>query len=424
MKYLFTSFALFFLFCHSYGQDNLLLSKSIEKIVKKYNVTGLQVALILDGAVIYNSEFGYANLAANKMVDSETAFRIASISKTITATAIMQLYEQGKISLDEDISRYLGYKVRNPKYPDDKITIRMLANHVSGLNDGWGYDDFLNATYSEKIPDIKELILPGGNFYTKDMWKSYKPAGGYVYCNCGYGLLGTIIEKVSGERFDIYCRKHIFEPLEMKSSFNVDDVDIKNLAALYRNSIAQYDAYGLKKEPRDLSRYVTGTNAAAFSPQGGLRTSALDLAKFLLMHMNKGSWNNKKILDDTTALTAHNYIFPYRGWKGLNFGSGVSFYFTQSLLKGQTLIGHAGGAYGLVSGMYFDKNRRYGIIFFANGGNYGPDENDSNTFERTLMAVMYDYIRPKLSIENEIFTDIDLLKNMPKDIFRMPKIKK
>jgi CubicO group peptidase (beta-lactamase class C family) len=326
--------------------------------------------------------------------------------------------------LDEDISKYIGYKVRNPNYPDEIITIRMLANHVSSLNDGIGYDGFLDATYSAVIPDVKELLLPEGGYYTKDMWMKYKPGMGYIYCNSGYGLLGTIVEKVSGERFDQYCIKHIFNPLKMKSRFNVDDVDLKNLAVLYRDTIPQYDNYGAKKEPRDLSHYTIGTNAAAFSPQGGLRTSAIDLAKFLLMHINKGSYKGAKILNDTTALILQGKVFPSKGLGNTDKNRGVSIHYTQSLLKGNVLIGHAGGAYGLVSGMYFDKYRRYGIIFFANGGDYGPDDGYSQ-FEKDLTAVIYDYLRPKIDIMNEIFVDPDLQKALPKEnVYKMPEVKR
>jgi CubicO group peptidase (beta-lactamase class C family) len=409
MRFTVTCFIIIFAFLNSFGQSNSELNSSIEKLIQKYNVTGLSVCLTMDNEIVYKKSYGYANLKYGNKVNDSTFFRIASVSKTITGTAIFQLYEQGLLSLDADISHYLGYKVRNPKYPDNIITIRMLANHVSSLNDGMGYDGFLSATYSAQIPDIKELLLPDGAYYTKDTWQNYKPGGGYVYCNSGYGLLGTIVEKVSGERFDRYCKNHIFTPLNMKSSFNVDDVDIKNLAVLYRDTIPQYDNYGLKKAPRDLSRYVIGTNAAAFSPQGGLRTSACDLAKFLLAHINKGYYNGAKILNDTTALILEGKVFPLKGLGNPVKNRGVSMHYTQSLLKGNVLIGHAGGAYGLVSGMYFDKYRRIGIIFMANGGEYGADDGYSQ-FEKELSAVLYNYLRPMLNIENDIFVDMDLLQ--------------
>ena len=424
MRFAIICFTILCSFLSSFGQNNTTLNLSIEKVIKKYSVTGLSICLILDNEIIYNNAFGYSNLSPKKAVNVETFFRIASISKTITGTAVMQLYEEGKLSLDEDISKYLSYKVRNPNYPDDIITIRMLANHVSSLNDGIGYDGFLDATYSAVIPDVRELLLPDGGFYTKDMWMKYKPGAGYIYCNSGYGLLGTIVEKISGERFDQYCIKHIFNPLKMKSRFNVDDIDINNLAVLYRDTVPQYDNYGTKKVPRDLSKYVIGTNAAAFSPQGGLRTSAIDLAKFLLAHINKGSYNGTKILNDTTALILEGKIFPLKGLGNPDKNRGVSIHYTQSLLKGNVLIGHAGGAYGLVSGMYFDKYRRYGIIFFTNGGRYGADDGYS-TYERELIAVIYNYLRPKINIENDIFTDLDYMKYLPKQVpYKMPEVKK
>ncbi len=422
MKFTSICFTLLITYLTSFGQSNTSLNTAIEKVVTKYDVVGLSVCLVLDNEIIYKNSFGYSDIGNNRMVNDSTFFRIASISKTITGTAIMQLYEQGRLSLDNDISNYLGYRVRNPYFPDEIITIRMLANHISSLNDGFGYDDFLDATYSSVIPDIKELLLPGGAFYTRDMWKKYKPGTGYVYCNSGYGLLGTIVEKVTGERFDQYCIKNIFNPLKMKSRFNVDDADISNLAVLYESRVPQYDNFGGKKVRRDLSNYIAGTNAAAFSPQGGLRTSAIDLSKFLRMHINKGEYNGTKILNDTTALIIEGRVFPLRGLGNPDKNRGVSIHYTQSLLKGTVLIGHAGGAYGLVSGMYFDKYRKFGIIFFANGGKYGSNDGYSR-FEKEIVAVLYDYLRPMLNMENSIFVDLDAMKALPGETkYKKPKM--
>jgi CubicO group peptidase (beta-lactamase class C family) len=415
IKYIILAFMLVCCSVNMYAQYVERIEEEIEKVFNKFNLVGLQTIIILDNKIIHSSCFGFSNVELSKEVNIHTAFRIASISKTITITAIMQLYERGLLSLDDDVSKYLGFKLRNPNHPNDIITIRQLANHVSGLNDGSGYDGFLEATYSSNIPPIRELVQPNGKFFTNDMWTNSQPNSKYLYCNCAYGLLGTIVERVANERFDIYCKKNIFEPLDVKSNFNVDEIDLSNLAVLYRNLEPQYDDYGEKKEPRDLSSYIIGANGAAFSPQGGLRTSAIDLSHFLLMHINKGKWNDKQILHDTTAIIVHGKIFPYYGWERYKFQEGVSFAITQSLVRGQVLIGHAGGAYGLVSGMYFDKDRRYGIIFFANGGNYGYVGEEYSLFQTQYMALLYSFIRPKLSPENGIFVDIELLKALPKD---------
>jgi CubicO group peptidase (beta-lactamase class C family) len=401
---LFFVFVSFFVFtvtsngCSNDGQRDEKFEAQIETIFNKFKLVGLQTVILLDGKTIHSSCFGYADIEKKREVNTNTFFRIASISKTITITAIMQLYERGLLSLDEDVSQYLGFELRNPNYPDEVITIRHLANHVSGLNDGTGYDEFLGATYSDKIPPSKELVQPIGKFFTKDMWTNSPPNGEYLYCNCAYGLLGTVVERAANERFDIYCKKNIFEPLDMKSGFNVDEIDISNIAVLYNNKLEpQYDNYGDKKEPRDLSSHVIGVNGAAFSPQGGLRTSALDLSHFLLMHINKGKWNGKQILHDTTALIAHGKLDALNNLHESGSRHGIGFVITPTLLKGQSLIGHSGSAYGLVSGMYSDVDRRYGIIFFATGGSYNyMGEN----FQTQYMALLYSYIQKNLLRDN------------------------
>ena len=192
---------------HSFSQSLFELDSAIEKIIKKYKLIGLSICVILDNNIIFEKYSGFADIKNKRLINDSTSFRIASISKTVTGTAIMQLYEKGLINLDDDISNYLGYKVRNPKYPEDIITIRQLANHISSLNDGLGYGEFLNFAYSSNIPDIKDLLTPQGKFYTKDIWGNYKPGTKYSYCNAGYALLGTIVEKVTKTRFDLYCKK-------------------------------------------------------------------------------------------------------------------------------------------------------------------------------------------------------------------------
>ncbi len=395
---------------HSFSQSLFELDSAIEKIIKKYKLIGLSICVILDNNIIFEKYSGFADIKNKRLINDSTCFRIASISKTVTGTAIMQLYEKGLINLDDDISNYLGYKVRNPKYPEDIITIRQLANHISSLNDGLGYGEFLNFAYSSNIPDIKDLLTPQGKFYTKDIWGNYKPGTKYSYCNAGYALLGTIVEKVTKMRFDLYCKKNIFDKLGMKSSFNVDDMNLNNIAVLYRDSIPQFDNYEGHKVPRDLSNYLPGTNAAAFAPQGGLRTSAKDLSKFLRAHINKGVFNNHRILSDSSCVLMHSSVFPLRGLGFLSKKSTISFHFTESLLKDNVLIGHAGGAYGLLSGMYFDKNRKYGIIFFANGGKYGNYSSGYTDFEKELVSIIYFYLRPLIDVKNYIFTDIEILK--------------
>jgi CubicO group peptidase (beta-lactamase class C family) len=303
----------------------------------------------------------------------------------ITATALMQLYDQGLFSFDDDISTHLGFTLRSPWFPDDTITIGMVASHTASLRDGSTYDTFLSASYSNNPPPVlSSLLIPGGAYYSSSNFSSSKrPADKYFnYANINYGILGTLIEKLSGERFDEYCRRHIFDKLGINASFNIQDIrSINDIAVLYRYSgstwIAQADNYnGVRPAPRDLSGYVTGTNGFLFGPQGGLRISSSGMAVLLKMQLNNGNYNGVTILSDSSAVKMRTPVWSYNGSNGNNYygifnSYGYGTHRTPDLLQGQTLYGHPGEAYGLISDAYFSTAGDYGIVFITNGGRWG-----------------------------------------------------
>lgn len=376
---------LFFMFTvwpkASHSQSDSL-NQMLLKIQQQHQLAGLSVVVVKNGTFAFSKGYGLRDRSQNLPVNDSTIYRIASISKTITATAMLQLYEKGRLKLDEDASSYLGFSLRHPKFATDIITVRMLLTHTSSLRDGNGYDRFLSATYSENPPpDIQDLIIPGHRYYTSDMWAgNFRPATHYfTYANINFGLLGTIVEKVSGQRFDIYCRENILTPLGITGSYNIQDIpDINQVAVLYRLQgstwMPQAENYqGRKPAPRDLSQYIIGSNAVIFAPQGGLRISANDLAKFLFAQLNHGISQGVTLLADTTVARMQQPVWIDNGSNGDNYYGifktySLGMHRTGDLLPGEILYGHPGEAYGLISDMYFSVNRNYGIIFITNGG--------------------------------------------------------
>ena len=156
--------------------QNQKTDKELEEIMKRNQAVGLTVVAVKDGKIIYHKSLGYKDLENKKQLADGDLFRIASISKSFTATSIMQLVEQGKIDLNGDASDYIGFKIRNPKYPDTKITIKMLLSHSSSLNDSEGYFS-LNA------------INPDSSKTWKKAYNNYMPGTQYEYCNLGFNPL-------------------------------------------------------------------------------------------------------------------------------------------------------------------------------------------------------------------------------------------
>ena len=187
----------------------------------------------------------------------------------------MQLVEQGKINLDEDVSRYLGFTLRNPKYPNKAITSRMLLSHTSSIRD-----------YPTAYVPFKSNVK---SFFTSaDCWTASRaPGAWFSYSNLNFILLATIMEKVSGQRFDKYMNKNVLKPLDIKGSFNLRDFsssDLQKMGTLYRKTKGEADRYYAQMDDRPIelpnaaqqANYRTGTNAGIFSPQGGLRVSPVE----------------------------------------------------------------------------------------------------------------------------------------------------
>ncbi|MBN2878316.1 MAG: beta-lactamase family protein [Clostridia bacterium] len=267
------------------------LEAFLDNKMKKMGVAGLAFAVV-DGEEI--SEFysyGYADIANKTPINEDTIFQMASVSKTVTGTAIMQLSEAGKIDIDTDINEYLPFKVSNPHHPETTITTRMLLTHTSSIIDNWDvYDSFYTIDSGGGDPTIsladfnKGYLTPDGDYYDTELnFSEEAPGAYYEYSNCGYALLGYIVECVSGTEFNKYCNENIFTPLGMDSTrWFLSETDLSRLAKPHEGENA-------------LPYYSFATY-----PDGCLRTSANDYSKFLLMYMNGGTLGGAKILEQST----------------------------------------------------------------------------------------------------------------------------
>jgi CubicO group peptidase (beta-lactamase class C family) len=359
---------------------------------------GTLVVFCKDG-IIENIAIGKSDYARDINTSVNTKYRIASISKTITAIAIMQLVEQNLLDLDADISTILGYSVQNPNHPTIPITTRMLLSHTSSIIDGSTYGSFMNATINNNpIPNLSEILTPSGTFYTTGQFNNTIPGTYFNYSNINYVILGTIVEKISNLRFDVYCKQNISNPLQIDASFNVNDLtDINQLAVLYRkiNGVwtPQADNYaGAQPTFNNLSGYIPGTNGGRFGPQGGFRCSGQDLAKIFMVLMNKGTFNGNTLLSESScnAMLANawtfngnngnNYFGLFRSW-GLGIHRITSTPGNDIVLPGSvSMLGHTGEAYGLVSDAFFDTIRKVGFVFMNNGVGIGYQTNNNSAF--------------------------------------------
>jgi D-alanyl-D-alanine carboxypeptidase len=386
-------------------------------------LASLAVVVVVDNQIVHECSLGNRWIdpldpARSLPLTSETSFRVASISKLVTALAVMQLVERGLVELDRDVGDYLGFALRNPHFPATPITTRMLLSHTSSLRDG--------DLYTAALPDLLEdffspagaLYAHGAHFAAPQPGQDVTPGRFFCYANLNCGVLATIVERVTGQRFDLYVHDHILRPLEIDGGFNVNllsDRAFQQIATLYRRQqwgvwsldgpwAPQVDDYrGVRpaspapvRAPCTLDEYRVGTNGTLFSPQGGLRISARDLVKIMQLFMNGGRCGDVQIVQpatltqmlsvqwryDADAANGDPYGGLMRAW-GLGpqrttahhdgargaAGSGDR-HAADSTLQ---LWGHAGDAYGLLGGLWCDPAQRRGFIYIIGGVGADPE---------------------------------------------------
>ncbi len=361
------------------SQDILQLSNRFNQISGQYDAVGASYCLVYNQQ-IYNFNYGWKDYDRELRIDSDTKFRIASISKVITAIAAMKLVEEGLLELDSDISNYLGYDLRNPNYPNNIITLRHLLTHTSGLRDSNAYSNFLTASYAQSPPAISELLLVSGDYYNSSIWTTYYAPGnqaGWDYSNLSAGIVATIVEIMAEEHFSTFCEENIFAPLEIEACWNNFSAlsDIDDLAVLYRFvggiPSPQADNYqGLYPSEVDLEEIPLGWNGLIYAPQGGLRISTSDLAKIFLMLKNRGSYDEVEILSQTTISDMEELNWSGSGLGGFFTEMGLQLQRSYDLFDNELFYGHAGEAYGLISDAYYNIGRDIVIIFLTNGANF------------------------------------------------------
>ncbi|MNK73193.1 D-alanyl-D-alanine carboxypeptidase precursor [compost metagenome] len=325
----------------------------LKQIMEKYSAVGTAVAVVKKGKVVYTQAFGLKDLDNKIPLANNDIFRIASISKSFSTTAIMQLVETGKISLDDDFGDLVGFKIRNPKFPDQKITLKMALSHTSGLNDSQGYLN-LDVINPDKNPDWAKC------------YNDYLPGTKFDYCNLNFNLIGTILEKQSGERFDRYIKKQILKPLGLYAGYCVDSLDSTRFVKLYEYHADTkiYTASPAAYAPRrtEIAGYVMGYSTPVFSPTGGMKISAGDLATYMIMHMNYGKANGVRIISKRSAALMQTAL-------SANEGYGLALRSADNLIPGIKLKGHTGSAYGLYSTMFFNPKQKFGFVIITNGIN-------------------------------------------------------
>ena len=413
-----------------FGYDMLSNSNSLQQSIEEIaagnantpRLAGVQVVTIKGGEIHEKAATGFALIKADGSMTSMTTdhkVRIASISKLVLTLGLMTLVEQGDIDLEADINRYLDAPMRNPNHPNVPITLSMILSHTSSIRDTGGY------FVAYKDGELMDFFKPSSTRWGDGShWAGAdQPPGVYFeYANINFGIVATIIENVSGTRFDRFMQERLFTPLGINASFNSCDIydgswDL--LSATYRTRDSegvwhkdgpwrsQVDGephchYGhpalTRSDPAPdagtiASDYALGSNAALFSPQGGLRISGRDLAKIMRLMIGGGSVDGVTILKAETIDTMLTARWVYdemlkngnsagedtadSASAGLMTSYGLSVHIIETAnfgLEGpnRILYGHFGEAYGLLSTFLYDPITKNGVVIFLTGSAEDP----------------------------------------------------
>jgi CubicO group peptidase (beta-lactamase class C family) len=312
----------------------------LEEAIKAEEVPGLVAMVVKDGKIVYHSAKGFADVGEGKKMEKNSIFRIASQTKAITSTAILMLYEEGKIQLDDPISKYIpefanpqvlvSFRYADSSYtskPSSKvITIRHLLTHTSGL--GYGVidgDERMKMIYHKAgVTDLftTEKISIGES--VKRLAKlplHHEPGAKFTYSE-GLDVLGYLVEIVSGKPFDVFLKERIFDPLGMNDTrFYLNEAQGTRLVEVHTYQGGKWQEYPVTfYDPA----YPKKGAKTFFSGGAGLSSTTEDYAKFLQMYLNGGTYNGQRLLSPLTIQTAMQnqvgYLWNTDHFHGLAFG--------------------------------------------------------------------------------------------------------
>ena len=383
-------------------RDEEALIEFIESIIQTNLIPGVSVSIVKDQHIVWEKHFGYADIDDEILVNEETMFILSSVSKTITATALMQLWEQGLFELDDNINNYLPFDVVHPDHPFFGISFKMLLSHTSGIKDNWSVMDYYDGDSELELGYyLEEYLTPEGQFYgSNSSFTNSAPGTIYRYSNIGAALIGYLVESISNQPFNEYCYNNIFNPLDMGNAywFLSEISDLSQVAVPYSLSggsgstcyeigCGVYDesnpcfcdaaCVGYDDCCPDYEEVCgeggTGGSQTNLSeqyhygysdyPSGQLRTSSNNLAKLMAAYINDGIYNGVRILDSETVELMRTIHYP-----NADSQQGLIWYYKNS--NGRTLFGHNGGDLGSSTEMFVDFESDIGVIVLTNASNY------------------------------------------------------
>lgn len=348
---------------HSRDRQAALPPETLDSAINAYmgqsHVRGIQALILKGDSIAWSRNYGFSVAGTSVAVADTTVFILASISKAVLSIAILQLWEHGQLDIDADVSDYLPFAVENPLFPDSAITIRMILAHVSSIdrNDASWVPDI---TYGGDSPlDLEQYLenylVPGGTTYQTTNYLPIGPGTYRQYSNYAFSVLGLVVEHVTGDSLQRYCRDSVFAPLGMnETAWHLANLRVGNVAMPTYYNQGQFWSYGHLGLP--------------IWPCGQLRTSSEQLSRVMQVFLNYGRVGDIRILDSLTVVKMREIQYAgvtvAPGLEGIDWGLGWFRYAAD--VPGQYVWGHDGGLPGTLTAMYCLPEEDFSVIMFMN----------------------------------------------------------
>jgi CubicO group peptidase (beta-lactamase class C family) len=358
--------------------DSDSLERKIERMLAEARGSGMACAIVGPGRVKWSKGFGLAHVEHQRPMLADTVINVASVSKTVTAAAVMQVWEQRQLSLRDDIAKHLPFPIRNPHFPEAPITLEQLLTHRSSIKDGPSYiRTYVCGDSPLALGDwLEAYFTPGGAYWSEaGNWHPWPPgtadppAEPRPYSNVGFGLLGYLVECVTQRPFSAFCKEHIFGLLGMRhTGWFIHEIDVARHAVPYvrapdpRSPEAEQAFRALRPTGIDVKSLPPGTLVPlclygfADYPDGSLRTSANELARFLAAHLAQGRAYGGRLLKPETLAVM---------FSGGHFGQHLC-WSARQLPDGRPIIMHGGRDPGVTAFIAFEPSSRLGAVCLRN----------------------------------------------------------
>jgi CubicO group peptidase (beta-lactamase class C family) len=344
----------------------------MKEFIEETKAPGMAVSVVAGGEVVYAAGFGTRDAAKTQPVTPETIFGVASVSKSFTCLGILQLAESGRLSVNDPVQKYIpGFDL--PGGGGDKVTIHHFMTHSAGIpplptlnysirgntakdacveaekQRGEGSEDTAEEKPFPRIDTFDQLV----DYIREGDYKVLGPPGDYCsYSNDTYGLLGLIIEKVTGQRFEEYMQENVLSPLEMeRSMYDLRDLmRFDNVTTLY-----------WKPDGDEIKQTDHWQVAPPFTACGWLKSTVMDLSNYLRMHIAGGVFRGKRLLSEAGIRAMASPHMPYS--RDRMYGYGFS---RRADYHGVTLVEHSGGLRGVASNIGFVPEKGVGVAVLSN----------------------------------------------------------